>query len=89
MPEIKLRYNETLEEVELLVDNEVALTSGKDVFESWVSAYNEAHPQEPVQEEETNEKEVEQPAAETDSEDSSGSSEGDSEESESEGGQEE
>lgn len=56
MPEIKLRYNETSEEVELIVDNEIALTSGTDVFVSWVEAYNEKHkPEEPEIEEEVNE----------------------------------
>lgn len=44
MAEVKLRYNPEVEEVELVVDDEVALTSGKDVFESWVGAYNEKHP---------------------------------------------
>jgi hypothetical protein len=56
MSEVKvgLRYNATNDEVELTVDGEVALTSGKEVFESWVRAYNDkyqvlAQPQEPVQ----------------------------------------
>ena len=31
----KLRYNPTTSEVELLVGDVVAMTSGKDVFESW------------------------------------------------------
>lgn len=44
MAEIKMRYNATAQEVELLVDNEVAFSSGKDVFESWVKAYNDANP---------------------------------------------
>lgn len=55
MAEIKLRYNPEAEEVELVVDEEVTLTSGADVFESWVGSYNEAHPVEPVVEEETEE----------------------------------
>ena len=45
MAEIKMRYNSNAQEVELLVDNEVAFSSGKDVFESWVKAYNDANPQ--------------------------------------------
>lgn len=44
MAEVKLRLNLDSEEVELVVDNEVALTSGSDVFKSWVSAYNTKHP---------------------------------------------
>lgn len=47
--EIKLRYNASAEEVELLVDDTVAATSGADVFKSWVDAYNEAHAMEPVE----------------------------------------
>lgn len=47
MAEIKLRYNATNEEVELVVDGEVAFGSGKETFESWVKAYNEVHPLEP------------------------------------------
>ncbi len=43
MPELKLRYNVDAEEVELVIDDEVALSSGTDVFESWVNAYNEKH----------------------------------------------
>ena len=53
--EVKLRYNPDAEEVELVVDDEVALTSGADVFQSWVEDYNEKHPvpvEEPVREEE-------------------------------------
>lgn len=53
MAEVKvgLRYNNDHDEVELTVDGEVALTSGKDVFESWVHAYNEKHKtvEEPVE----------------------------------------
>ena len=47
MAEIKLRYNVTSEEVELLVDGEVAFGSGSETFKSWVDAYNNAHPLEP------------------------------------------
>lgn len=43
MAEIKLRYNAESEEVELVVDGEVALASGNDVFVSWVEDYNEKH----------------------------------------------
>lgn len=43
MAEIKLRYNSDSEEVELVVDGEVALASGNDVFVSWVADYNEKH----------------------------------------------
>lgn len=43
MAEIKLRLNLDKEEVELVVDGEVALTSGNDVFKNWVDAYNEKH----------------------------------------------
>ena len=59
MAEVKLRLNLDAEEVELVVDNEVALTSGSDVFRSWVDAHNEKHkptivepvaPVEPVEE---------------------------------------
>lgn len=38
-----MRFNIDAEEVELVVDGKVAISSGKDVFESWVSAYNEKH----------------------------------------------
>lgn len=53
MAEVKLRYNNDADEVELTVDGEVALTSGSDVFESWVKAYNDKHKSvdEPVVEE--------------------------------------
>ena len=72
MPEIKLRYNENSEEVELLVDNEVALTSGNDVFVSWVEAYNEKHkPEEPEIEKEVNEEVPEQVEEETSAEEES------------------
>jgi len=53
MAELKLRYNPEAEEAELVVDNEVALSSGKEVFASWVEAYNDAHP--PVEPEPTEE----------------------------------
>ncbi|MGB3945388.1 MAG: hypothetical protein WBK76_00970 [Candidatus Saccharimonadales bacterium] len=43
MAELKLRLNLDAEEVELVVDDEVALSSGKDVFVNWVEAYNEKH----------------------------------------------
>lgn len=49
MAELKLRLNLDAEEVELVVDGQVALTSGKDVFNSWVSAVNEKNkPVEPL-----------------------------------------
>lgn len=43
MAEVKLRFNLDAEEVELVVDGQVALSSGKEVFASWVGAYNEKH----------------------------------------------
>lgn len=43
MAEVKLRFNLDAEEVELVVDGQVALSSGKEVFENWVGAYNEKH----------------------------------------------
>lgn len=49
MAEVKLRLNLDAEDVELVVDGQVALTTGSDVFKSWVEAYNEKHkPVEPV-----------------------------------------
>jgi hypothetical protein len=41
--ELKLRLNLDAEEVELVVDGQVALSSGQDVFVSWVEAFNEKH----------------------------------------------
>lgn len=52
MAEVKLKYNEDREEVDFVVDDEVTFSSGADVFKSWVDAYNEKHPVEPVQVEE-------------------------------------
>jgi hypothetical protein len=46
--ELKLRLNLDAEEVELVVDGQVALSSGQDVFKSWVDAYNGKYPLEPV-----------------------------------------
>lgn len=43
MAEIKLRLNLDRDEVELVVDNEVTMASGPDVFASWVKAYNDKH----------------------------------------------
>jgi len=43
MAEVKLRLNLDAEEVELVVDGGVALSSGPDVFRNWVEAYNEKH----------------------------------------------
>lgn len=43
MAELKMRYNPETEEVELVVDNEVALSSGKEEFVSWVDYYTEVH----------------------------------------------
>lgn len=54
MAEVKLRFNKETEEVELIVDDnpEPAMSSGADVFKSWVDYYNEKHkpvpPPEPV-----------------------------------------
>lgn len=48
MADVGLRFNLENEEVELTVDGEVAFASGSDVFKSWVDAYNEKHPLEPV-----------------------------------------
>jgi hypothetical protein len=59
MAEVKLRLNLDSEEVELVVDGQVALTSGNDVFKNWVSAYNEKHKpvvvEAPVEEKEVSE----------------------------------
>lgn len=41
MAEVKMRLNLDAGEVELVVDGQVALSSGKDVFSNWVEAYNE------------------------------------------------
>lgn len=43
MAEVKLRLNLDAEEVELVVDGQVALTSGAEVFRNWVGAYNDKH----------------------------------------------
>ena len=67
MAEVKLRYNPDAEEVELVVDNEVALTSGTDVFHSWVEDFNEKHKPvvpEPVVEEKTVDVTPEEPTSE-------------------------
>jgi len=55
MAEVKvgLRYNNDTDEVELTVDGEVALSSGKDVFESWVKAYTAKYPPAPTLSEES------------------------------------
>lgn len=49
MAELRLRLNLDSEEVELVVDGQVALTSGSDVLASWVQAINDKH--KPVEEE--------------------------------------
>jgi hypothetical protein len=41
MAEVKLRLNLDAEEVELVVDGQVALSSGKDVLANWVQVLNE------------------------------------------------
>lgn len=41
MAEVKMRLNLDAEEVELVVDGQVALASGPDVFKNWVDAYAE------------------------------------------------
>lgn len=41
MAEVKLRFNLDAEEVELVVDGQVALSSGREVFVNWVDAYTE------------------------------------------------
>ncbi len=43
MAEVKMRFNLDAEEVELVVDGQVALSSGKEVFTNWVGAYNDKH----------------------------------------------
>ena len=43
MAEVKLRLNLDTESVELVVDGQVALESGSDVFSNWVEAYNDKH----------------------------------------------
>lgn len=55
MAEVKLRYNPDSEEVEFVVDGEVALSSGTAEFASWVEHYNGVHPPEPVEPEVTEE----------------------------------
>lgn len=52
MANVALRFNLDAEEVELTVDGEVAMSSGQDVFHSWVGAFNEKHKtvDEPVEE---------------------------------------
>jgi hypothetical protein len=53
--QVGLRFNLDAEEVELTVDGQTALTSGQDVFKSWVDAYNDKHKpsiDEPVEEKE-------------------------------------
>lgn len=42
---IALRFNPEIEEVELVVNNEVAGSSGAEEFKSWVEHYNEKHPE--------------------------------------------
>lgn len=44
MAEVKMRLNLNAMEVELVVDGQVALTSGQDVFLSWVEAANKLNP---------------------------------------------
>jgi hypothetical protein len=44
MAEVKMRLNLNAMEVELVVDGAVALSSGKDVFLSWVEAANKLNP---------------------------------------------
>src|SRR5690242_13971114 len=41
MAEVKLRLNLDAGEVELVVDGQVALSSGPEVFANWVEVYNE------------------------------------------------
>lgn len=43
MAEIRMRLNLDAEEVEVTVDGTVAISSGQDVFKSWVDAYNDKH----------------------------------------------
>lgn len=43
MAEVKMRLNLDAGEVELVVDGQVALSSGPEVFKNWVDAYNEKH----------------------------------------------
>lgn len=44
MAEVKMRLNLNSLEVELVVDGVVALSSGSDVFQSWVEAANKLNP---------------------------------------------
>lgn len=48
MAELKLRLNLDKEEVELVVDGQVAFASGSEVFKNWVEAYNAKHKVEEV-----------------------------------------
>ena len=43
MADAKLRFNDKTEEVEFVVDERVVMSSGADVFKSWVDFYNEQH----------------------------------------------
>lgn len=47
MPEVKMRYNPDEGQVELVVDGEVAMSSGKEEFRSWVDYENEQNPPAP------------------------------------------
>ena len=58
MAEVKLRLNLSNDEVELVVDGQVALSSGPEVFKNWVEAYNEKHKPAPTVEEPVEEKQV-------------------------------
>jgi hypothetical protein len=54
MAEVKMRFNPDAGEVELVVDGEVALASGREEFQSWVAYENEQNPPaapEPTEEE--------------------------------------
>lgn len=64
MAEIKLRLNLDAEEVELVVDGEVALTSGKDVLYSWVEAVNKKNYVAPVEPASTEPVKIEEPVKE-------------------------
>jgi hypothetical protein len=50
MAEVKLRLNLDSEEVELVVDGQVALSSGQEVLTSWVDAINDKRKPAPVAE---------------------------------------
>lgn len=58
--EVKMRLNTETEEVEVLIDEEVLASSGKELFVNWVGWYNEKHkPVEPeVKVEETTDEPV-------------------------------